>query len=241
LSRDEIFMKAGRPAGSFDFGAETAAVFDDMLERSVPFYEEIQRMLGELAAAFAVPGSRVYDLGCSTGTTLLRLDRLLAPDVAFVGVDASPDMLERARQKLRDAGCVRPLEWVCANLDESVRIENASVVILNLTLQFVRPDRREPLLADIAAGIPAGGCLLLVEKVLAADPVLDRLFVRCHHAFKQRQGYSELEIARKREALENVLIPYGVEENRELLLRSGFRAVEVFFRWYNFCGMLAIR
>jgi tRNA (cmo5U34)-methyltransferase len=113
-------------------------------------------------------------------------------------------------------------------------------VVLNLTLQFVAPPRRGPLLRDIAAGIRLGGALLLVEKVLAEDPGLDRLFVRHHHDFKIRQGYSALEIARKRDALENVLIPRTADANRALLLAQGFRSAEVFFRWYNFCGMLAV-
>lgn len=241
MDKDDIFRAKRDLTEDFQFGRDTALVFDDMLDRSVPFYAELQRMMGEIAADFAVPGTRLYDLGCSTGTTLLELDRVVAPGVVFVGVDSSPDMLERARQKLAGQGFSRPCELVCGNLDHGLDIADASVVVMNLTLQFVRPLRRDRLLADIANGILGNGCLILVEKVLGQDSTLNRLFIKYHYDFKKRNGYSELEIAQKREALENVLIPYRFEENRELLLRNGFRACEVFFRWYNFCGIVAIK
>lgn len=241
MSKDELFKNPQDSIAVFDFGQETAAVFDDMLERSVPFYAEIQRMMGEIAADFAVAGTRLYDLGCSTGTTLLWLDRMVAPEVAFVGVDASPEMLDRARQKLRERGFSRPHELLCLNLDDGAPVANASVVVMNLTLQFVRPLYRDRLIAGIAQGIHENGCLLLVEKVLGQSSTLNRLFIKYYYEFKKRNGYSEMEIARKREALENVLIPYRFEENRELLLRNGFKTCEEFFRWYNFCGMLAVK
>jgi tRNA (cmo5U34)-methyltransferase len=241
MNKDQIFKDKRDWIENFNFGQETAAVFDDMLDRSVPFYAEIQRMMGEIAADFGVPGTHLYDLGCSTGTTLLWLDRVLPPEVTFIGVDSSPEMLAQARKKLDEHGFSRPHELVCQNLDNGVAIVNASVVVLNLTLQFVRPLYRDRLIQGIAQGVNEGGCLLLVEKVLGQDSTLNRLFIKYYYDFKKRNGYSEMEIAQKREALENVLIPYHFEENRELLLRNGFRSCEVFFRWFNFCGMVAIK
>jgi tRNA (cmo5U34)-methyltransferase len=228
-------------AASFDFGPQTAAIFDDMVARSVPFYQEIQRMIVEIAADFAVAGSAVYDLGCSTGTTLMALDRSLPQDIRCVGVDSSEEMLEKTRQKFSGEGFSRPYELQCADLEKGLPIRGASVVIMNLTLQFVRPLRREFVIAGIAEGLNPGGCLILVEKVLSDNSTLNRLFIDYYYDYKRRNGYSELEIAQKREALENVLIPYHYDENRELLLRNGFRVCDSFFRWYNFCGMLAVK
>lgn len=228
-------------SASFDFGPRTAAIFDDMVARSVPFYQEIQRMIVEMAADFAVAGSAVYDLGCSTGTTLMALDRSLPQDIRFIGVDSSEDMLAKTRQKFSEEGFSRPYELQCADLENGLPIRNASVVIMNLTLQFVRPLRREFVIAGIAEGLNPGGCLVLVEKVLSDNSTLNRLFIDYYYDYKRRNGYSELEIAQKREALENVLIPYHYDENRELLLRNGFRVCDSFFRWYNFCGMLAVK
>jgi tRNA (cmo5U34)-methyltransferase len=241
MSKDNLFKDKLDLIDDFDFGRDTAAVFDDMLDRSVPFYAEIQRMTSELAADFAVAGTYLYDLGCSTGTTLLWLDRTVAPEVTFVGVDSSPEMLDQARGKLEQGGLSRPYRLLCQDLDQGVAVADASVAIMNLTLQFVRPLNRDRVIAGVAEGLNDGGCLILVEKVLSHNSTLNRLFIKHYYEFKKRNGYSELEIAQKREALENVLIPYHFEENRELLLRNGFKDCDVFFRWYNFCGMVALK
>ena len=241
MSKDKLFRGKRRLVGDFAFGKETAAVFDDMLERSVPFYAEIQRMITELAADFAAEESHLYDLGCSTGNTLLRLDPVVPKPVKFIGVDSSPDMLERARKKLRAAGVARACEFVRADLNQGVEVVNASVVLMVLTLQFIRPLYRQQLMQRIVRGLNDQGCLILVEKVLPSDSRLNRFYIKHYYAFKQRQGYSKLEIAQKREALENVLVPYRIEENRELLLSSGFSQCDVFFKWYNFCGIVAVK
>ena len=240
-AKDRVFARRRRFLKDFDFGKRTAAVFDDMLARSVPFYAEILRMLGEIAADFAVEGTNVYDLGCSTGNTFLVLDRVVPPGVRFVGVDSSREMLQRARVKLKEAKMKRAYQLVCADLNQGAKLTNASVAILNLTLQFIRPLRRQRLIRSIAGGLNPGGCLLLVEKVLSTHSTLNRLFINYYYAFKRRNGYSRIEIAQKREALENVLIPYRIEENAELLLHNGFSECDVFFKWYNFCGLIAIK
>lgn len=241
MLKDTLFGDKLDTIDDFHFGKDVAAVFDDMLDRSVPFYTEIQRLIAELAADFAVEGSHLYDLGCSTGNTLLRLDRVLPEGVLFTGIDSSSEMLEQARSKLERIGTRRVCHLLRQNLEQGVSLHDASVVIMNLTLQFIRPLYRDKLIADLAAGLREDGCLILVEKLVSHNSALNRLFIKHYYQFKQRNGYSELEIAQKREALENILIPYQFEENRELLLRNGFKDVEVFFRWYNFCGIVAVK
>jgi tRNA (cmo5U34)-methyltransferase len=239
--KDELFRGENRRIEDFNFGEKTAEVFDDMLERSVPFYAEVQRMIGEITADFAVPGTNLYDLGCSTGTTFVQIDALIPKGVSFVGVDSSESMLLRAKEKLAERGVTRPCELICADLNKGVNVVNASVVVMNLALQFVRPLYRTRVVQTIASGINPGGCLILVEKVLSPDSTINRLFIKYYYDMKKRSGYSVLEIAQKREALENVLIPYHYFENKDLLLECGFRHCEAFFRWYNFCGMLAVK
>ena len=241
MPKDKLFATKRRQVADFNFGKRTASVFDDMLDRSVPFYGEIQRMIGEIAADFAVNGTNLYDLGCSTGNTFIMLDPLVPPEVRFVGVDSSQDMLDRARRKLKTHGVTRTVKWQCADLNRGIRVENASMAVMNLTLQFIRPLYRHRLMASVAQGMNDQGCLVLIEKVLTKNAMLNRLFIKYYYAFKERQGYSRMEIAQKREALENVLIPYRIEENVELLLRSGFRECDVFFKWYNFCGIIALK
>ncbi|HVN40718.1 MAG TPA: carboxy-S-adenosyl-L-methionine synthase CmoA [Myxococcota bacterium] len=239
-ARDRVFAGERSPV-DFQFGEETAAVFDDMVSRSVPFYGEVQRMCAELASDFAVAGTNLYDLGCSTGTTLLELDSVVGPGVRFVGVDNSPEILERARRKLAERELAHPYELIERDLHHGLVLENASAVIMILTLQFVRPLHRLRVVADIARGLNDQGCLILVEKLTTPHTVFNRMFIKHYYDLKRRNGYSEMEIAQKREALENILIPYHLDENRDLLLASGFRHFEVFFRWYNFCGMIAMK
>ncbi len=237
---DQFFRKEKKP-DDFKFGASVVAVFDDMVTRSVPFYGEIQRMMTEIAADFARPGTYVYDLGCSTGTTLLNLNNVLPNEVHFCGVDNSADMLEKCKANFEAATMTRKTELQLADLNQGVEIENASVVILCLTLQFVRPLYREKLLQDIYSKLNKNGCLILIEKVLGEDSLFNRQFIKYYYDFKRRNQYNEMEISQKREALENVLIPYKLMENRELLLKTGFSEVETFFKWYNFCGMVAAK
>ena len=238
---DKLFDDPQSTVEDFRFGADTAAVFDDMVSRSVPFYPEIQRMACELAADFAAPGSSLYDLGCATGTSLHALDSQVDPSVRFVAIDNSDEMLDKARAKLSAAAEKRRIDFINSDLNNVEHFDDASVVMLLLTLQFVRPLYREKLIRRIYDSLRDKGAIILVEKITGSHSLLNRLFIEYYYNYKRRAGYSELEISQKREALENVLIPYRFDENRELLLDTGFRQVEEFFRWYNFCGVIAIK
>lgn len=238
---DRVFADAQARTSDFRFDERVSTVFDDMVERSVPFYGEIQRMVAEIAGDFATPGSNVYDLGCSTGTSLEMLDSRIDPSVRFIGFDNAPSMLEQARAKLGKLPSGRACELVEADIHALPKLEDASVVLLVLTLQFVRPLYRERLIRHVCEGMAKNGCLILVEKITSPNGMLNRLFIEHYYDMKRRNGYSDLEIAKKREALENVLIPYRFEENVALLQQAGFGTVEEFFRWYNFSAMVAVK
>lgn len=239
--QDKVFDDAQKPVGDFTFNAKVADVFDDMVSRSVPFYEEMQRMTCELARDFAKPNTNLYDIGCSTATTLLALDKTVDPNVTFVGIDNSPDMLAKAEKKAKATGTDRRIQFVAGDLHQGLMLENASVITMLLTLQFLRPLHRERVMKQIYDGLNEQGCLILIEKLTCEDTVFNRLFIDHYYDYKRRSGYSDTEIAKKREALENVLIPYRVEENIALLQGAGFKKTELFFRWYNFCGIIAVK
>ncbi len=241
MDKDEVFKDEINKVSDFKFSAKVAGVFDDMVNRSVPFYGEMQRMTSELAADFVQPGTNVYDLGCSTGTTMIGMNTLIPPDIKFIGVDDAVEMLEKCDSKLKEAGFERPYDLQVADLNVNVDIQNASVVVLCLTLQFVRPIFREKLVKTILNGLVPGGTLILVEKILAEDSVFNREFIKYYYNHKRRNQYSELEISQKREALENVLIPYKLSENIHMLRDAGFAHCEVFFKWYNFAGLIAVK
>lgn len=240
--KDNIFDRPIEQVSDFTFDNEVANVFDDMVFRSVPFYRELQRMTAELAQQFAQPKTNVYDLGCSTGTTLCALCKDLPQEqVSFIGLDNSREMLAKAKEKLEAEGYLARCILEFADLNEEFHISNASVVIMNWMLQFLRPLHRERALSIIYNGLVNGGCVIINEKILGPSSYLNRLYIDFYYNFKRHQGYSKIEIAQKREALENILIPYRIDENLALLERCGFHTVDVFFRWYNWGGFIAIK
>jgi tRNA (cmo5U34)-methyltransferase len=244
MSTDDLFQKPGSHGSDFVFDATVSEVFDDMLLRSVPFYAEQQRMVAEIARTFWIPGTRVYDLGCSTATTLVNVARTLGPAAKLVGYDNSQPMLDRATRNVAEQGLTDRVELRCADLNGDVAdiaLDDASVVTLCWTLQFVRPLKRDRLVARIHDALPPHGALIVTEKVLTGDSSMNRFFIDFYYDFKRRNRYSDVEISRKREALENVLIPYRMDENRELFRRNGFAIVETFFQWYNFAGLLCVK
>lgn len=242
--RDRVFQSPAARASDFEFDAEVAGVFDDMIVRSVPCYRQQQRMIQQIGNAFWIPDTNVYDLGCSTATTLINLCRELPRRARFIGYDNSLPMLERGRQKVEEQGLANCIELRHGDLNgdlSRLALENASVVTMCWTLQFIRPLHRDELIKWVCTGLVDGGVFVLTEKVLANHALLNRFFIDFYYDLKKRNGYSESEIQRKREALENVLIPYSIEENIEVLRRNGFEIAEPFFRWYNFAGFLCVK
>jgi len=238
--KDDIFVEGGRPGG-FQFNDRVAEVFDDMLERSVPCYRQVMDMSARILAKKLVPRDRVYDLGCSTGNTLLEMARKLERlDLDYTGIDSSPAMIAKAERKVSMYAKGEHIRFRTADILD-VELSGAGAVILNYTLQFIKPPDRPRFLKKIHDGLRPGGVLLLSEKVVFTAKETNGDFIDFHHAFKREQGYSELEIAKKREALENVLIPFTAEENRVLLAAAGFRVVEGFCQWFNFVSFLAVK
>ena len=240
--KDEVFKER---EGNFDFtfNSEVANVFDDMLVRSVPFYQEIQRMVVELGTVFIQPSTNMYDLGCSTGTTIISLcQEISVPSVKFIGIDNSEPMLEKVNERIKtELEDEKRCSLINADLNMPLNFENASFITSLWTLQFIRPLNREILLQRIYDGLNENGVFISCEKILLDSSDVNRIFIELYYEMKRRQGYSEMEIRSKREALENVLVPYRDSENMQLLQRTGFSIVEKFFQWYNFAGYIAIK
>lgn len=239
-ARDNLFDTAA-PAERFEFNEQVAAVFDNMLNRSIPFYREVISLTAGILARTLAPGDTVYDLGCSTGTTLLHLAALdREGDFRFVGVDSSPAMLARAEQKAAAFSLADRISFIEADIT-AADLKGAGAVIVNYTLQFIEAARRPAFLRAIYRGLRPGGILVLSEKVVCRTPEIDARFQEAYFRFKKERGYSELEIANKREALENVLVPLSIGENRDMLRKAGFSEVETFFQWFNFVSFIACR
>jgi tRNA (cmo5U34)-methyltransferase len=244
MKKDKIFLQSTKPVGEFEFNAEVAGVFDDMLARSIPFYAEQQSMIRSIIQRLWVPGTKIYDLGCSTATTMIGLCRELPATARFVGYDNSPAMLDRARENIAANHFRKRIEVRHADLNGQLSdcpLPNASVVTMCWSLQFIRPLRRDSLIRRIYDSLVDEGVLIVTEKILTNDGNMNRFFIDLYYDFKRQNGYSQTEILRKREALENVLIPYRLEENLDLFRRNGFDVVETFFQWFNFAGFLCVK
>lgn len=240
-SRDHLYRAPRDAVEPFRFDENVARVFPDMIRRSVPGYATMVEMTGVLAGRYAQDDSTLYDLGCSLGAVTLAMRHgLRARDARLVGVDNSAAMIARARELHAPGDGLAPVEWRCEDIRDTV-IADASLVALNFTLQFIPPDDRLPLLARIAAGMRPGGVLLLSEKVCFADPEEQATNEALHLDFKRAQGYSDMEIAQKRTALENVLVPETLAAHIARLEAAGFVAATAWFRCFNFLSVIARR
>ncbi len=234
--KDEVFSKP--ITKQFEFDADVAAVFDDMLQRSVPFYKEALQLTSRFAALYTEAEGRVYDLGCSTASQLLEIERRLDVPAELIGIDNADAMLEQAHRKIDAFGS--KVKAVKGDI-LAFEYERSDVMISNYTLQFIRPLEREKLVEKICTALKPGGAFIFSEKVISTEKRLNKELIDCYYDFKKEQGYSAYEIAQKREALENVLVPYTAEENMTMCLRSGFRHCETLFRWANFATFIAVK
>ena len=239
--RDTIYADPLSETGLFTFDDNVARVFPDMIRRSVPGYSTIVAMTGLLAGRYATPGSTLYDLGCSLGaSTLAMRQNLRQADCSIIAVDNSPAMLERCASLMATDTHETPVSVLCSDLQD-VTVTNASVVVLNFTLQFVPLESRDQVIRGIYQGLRPGGIMVLSEKVSFEDPHLDELNIDLHHQFKRSNGYSDLEIARKRNALENVLRPETLNKHRERIFGAGFSSCDVWFQCFNFASLVALK
>jgi len=233
---DEVFSKP--ISKQFEFDEEVASVFDDMLDRSVPFYKQIQKLSISFANSFLKENSKVYDLGCSTASTLIELAKNSKYKLDLVGIDNSKAMLEQASKKAKAFGV--EIEFLNKDIFD-IELKNAKVVFSNYTLQFIRPLSREKLIKKIYDSLENKGAFIFSEKLVSPNSFLNKQLIDKYYSFKKAQGYSEFEIAQKREALENVLIPYTEDENKKMIKDAGFKHCETIFKYLNFALFIAIK
>lgn len=240
-TKDQVFNEMWQPK-DFKFDTEVASVFDDMVSRSVPFYSETKSTALNLAKSFVKPKSNIYDIGCSTATMLIDFAKLIDDkSVNFIGVDNSQPMINKAFEKVKSNHLQDRICLQLNNVEDNMKLSNASVVFMTYTLQFVRPLCRDLLIKQIYDSLLPNGCLILVEKILGNDSLFNRLYIDLYYEYKRSAGYSNEEIQNKREALENVMIPYRIDENIELLKRNGFSSYEIFFKWFNWAGIIVTK
>lgn len=238
--QDSLYAQPFEAIAGFVFDQSVVDVFRDMISRSVPGYSTLLSMIPVLARQYVQNNSCCYDLGCSLGAVTLALRHAIeAEQVTILAVDNSPAMIEQCRQYIDQDSAQLPVDLICDDI-RNIKIQQASLVVMNFTLQFIAPDDRQPLLDRIYRGLKPGGVLLVSEKV-GFEEAKQNWMTELHYAFKKANGYSELEISQKRTALENVLIAEPVAVHQQRFKQAGFRQSLQWFQCFNFVSMLAIK
>ncbi len=239
--KDTLYANPLGDVTAFSFDDNVVDVFPDMIQRSVPGYSTIISAIGLLAARFAQDNSVCYDLGCSLGAATLSMrHKITQENCKIIAVDNSSAMLSRCQKIIdRDTAAV-PVELVQADIQD-IEIKDASVVVLNFTLQFIPLADRAAFIKKIYDGLRPNGLLILSEKLMFTDARQHALQIDLHHDFKKANGYTDMEISQKRASIENVLIPESFTQHQHRLLQSGFNNVEVWFQYFNFASMIALK
>ena len=244
--KDELYAKTRDQVGRFKFDDKVASVFSDMISRSVPSYQPILSMLPTITREFRQDGANYYDLGCSLGAGLHAMSEGLKDSSGLddlsanlFGIDTSKAMIERAK----DYRC--PYSNLIVTFTEEdildSSINNAAMVLLNFTLQFLSLESRGKLISKVYDGLNLGGALILSEKICYEDAATNSKMIDIHHRYKADQGYSQLEISQKRDAIENVLIPETLDTHINRLSQAGFSIVTPWHQNLQFISILAVK
>lgn len=238
---DQLFSTPIDKLGDWTFDEKVAEVFPDMVQRSVPGYSNIISMIGMLAERFVQPNSMIYDLGCSLGAATLSIRRNIKHENChIVAIDNSLPMVERCKRHIDAFKANTPVDVICGDIC-NIQMQNASMVVLNFTLQFLTPESRQQVLNKIYQALNPNGILVLSEKFSFTDSTIDDLLFNMHHDFKRANGYSELEISQKRNMLENVMLTDTIEIHNERLTKAGFTHINTWFQCFNFGSIIAIK
>ncbi|UJF20760.1 carboxy-S-adenosyl-L-methionine synthase CmoA [Shewanella sp. OMA3-2] len=238
---DNIYASATNKVADFVFDQKVAGVFNDMIRRSVPGYGQIINTIGDFASTYVTKKSNVYDLGCSLGAATLSIRRQIDQrQCKIIAVDNSQSMVERCSENLSAYVSDTDVQLVCGDIRD-IEFENASMVVLNFTLQFLPVSDRDTLINKIYQGMLPGGILVISEKLRFEDETIQVLLDKHHLDFKRANGYSELEISQKRSALENVMRPDTLNHHQHRFEKCGFQHFNVWFQCFNFASMVAIK
>ena len=239
--KDKIYQKKMPRLSSFVFDKKVSAVFEDMAERSIPFYSNSIEAIGFILKRFPLPDGKIYDLGTSTGKTVIHLcETLPERKKDLIGIDNSEAMITKAKETASRYKSSKEAVFLTRDITQ-FPYEPAAAAILNFTLQFVTPEKRNNLLRKLYDALLPGGMIIITDKISFSNVFIGEKFTDIYYDFKRKHGYSELEISQKREALENVLIPDTIENNLRRLEEAGFSNVTRFFQWFNFAGFLGIK
>lgn len=241
MSKDDIYRQQLRNIEDFAFDSNVSAVFEDMIDRSVPGYRTLIANIGPIAKYFLQSNTNCYDLGCSHGAATLSIYNSISDrSIQFLAIDNAPAMIEKCRQNISGQQASASIQTQLDDI-QNIKVENASFVLLNLTLQFVPLEQRQRVIEGIYRGLNKHGACLLTEKIVAEDPESEQLLQELHENFKSANNYSQLEISQKRKALENVLLRENLAQHQQRFYDAGFSLVTSWFQCMNFVSIIAVK
>ena len=224
--------------GKFTFNEDVANVFDDMLNRSIPFYRDNLKLNAKILSKYIKDGDKVYDIGSSTLNFLLYFEQNFKIKADLIGIDNSKPMIKKATNKIKSYNS--NINLIFGNI-ENIELKPSQAIVSNYTLQFIDKDKRSEVIKKIFNSLNDNGIFLVSEKVISNNKKLNENLIEIYHNYKQDKGYTITQIEKKKEALENILTPLSLDENMSMLKKVGFKEVEVLFKWANFSTFLAIK
>lgn len=242
MMKDDIYANPLDQVLDFEFDEKVVNVFPNMIKRSVPGYTTLLAQIPSFAQTYAQTKTRCYDLGCSLGATTLMLQQgITAPHCSIIAVDNSAAMIHTCRKILhrsQPAEATTTTQLIQQDI-ETLTISNASIVTLNFTLQFIPLERRHQIIQNIYAGLNPGGILILSEKIHFPEQAHHQWMTKRHRLFKTQNGYSDLEISQKRNALDTVLVTESMDDHLQRLKAAGFSSLYPWYQCFNFTSIFA--
>ncbi len=226
---------------SWSFGGKTHLNFDNHIKKSVPGYEFGHELICKYFDFFVnIEPKKVYDLGCSTGTLINKLNNRHAnSSINFIGIDQETGMIETAKNNKRNNNN-NLLEFQNSNLYK-IEFEKCSSIISYYTIQFIAPHYRQNLINKIYESLSWGGAFFFFEKTRRSDARFQDMSTHVYNEYKLSMGYSSDEIVTKSRSLVGILEPFSTKGNIDLLNRAGFIDIECIFTSFCFTGWLCIK
>ena len=228
-------------SGRWEFNESVTAVFENMLERSIPQYDTMRELVYRIGANFIRPDTTIQDIGCSNGLSIQKFVEAYKEQNKFLLCDVSAPMLRECRKRYSkeiESGCMQVADY---DIKNGIMAEPSSLILSILTLQFTPIEYRQQIITSIYNTLNKGGALILVEKMLGADAQIDNMLVQEYYKLKGENQYTQEQIAAKRKSLEGVLVPVTAKWNIDLLRTAGFSHIECFWRCLNFAGFVAVK
>lgn len=224
---------------NWKFDESVVPVFDEHVKQSVPLYDEIHNLVTDISGWFLDDRTNVYDIGTSTGKVISSLlSKYSNKEINYIGIDNSIEMVKKAKENL---SLFSNVDISNVDITQNYMFENASLITSILTIQFIQEKHRQNLVNRIYNGLNKGSAFIMVEKVVGSNARFNEIWTELYHELKLKNGLTEQHVFAKSKAIRGVMKPYTVEENLEMLNNAGFKDIDIFFKWNNFVGFVAIK